>query len=72
MPKVKLHYTLEGETAVIATITANIATLDFIFRKLPGQPQGYKPVRLETADGTSLTDLSQPPPDTVYVIGIKE
>lgn len=72
MPKVKLHYTLEGETTVIATITANIATLDFIFRKLPGQPQGYKPVRLETTDGTPLTDLSQPPPDTVYVIGIEE
>lgn len=70
MPKVKLHYTLEGTTTVIATISANIAKLDFIFRGLPGQPENYKPVRLETADGTPLTDLTRQPPDTVYVVGI--
>jgi hypothetical protein len=69
MPKVKLHYTFEGSTSVLATISANIATLDFIFRGLPGQPANYKPLRLETADGSPLTDLHLPPPDTVYVIG---
>lgn len=72
MPKVKLHYTLEGETTVIATLSANISKMEFIFQPgLPGQPENYKPLRLETADGTPLTDHSKPPPDTVYVIGIK-
>lgn len=38
--QVKIHYTLEGQTQVIATISANVATLDFIRRGLPGQPEG--------------------------------
>ena len=29
---------------------------------------GYKPIRIESTDGTELTDLKKPPPDTVYVV----
>lgn len=32
----------------------------------------YRPVSIETASGEPLTDFSQPPPDTVYVIGVRE
>lgn len=32
----------------------------------------YRPVTIETADGTVLTDYSAKPPDTVYVTGVKE
>uniref|UniRef100_A0A1X7V7P1 Uncharacterized protein n=1 Tax=Amphimedon queenslandica TaxID=400682 RepID=A0A1X7V7P1_AMPQE len=71
MPKVKLHYTLEGDTSVIATLSANISKMEFIFRGLPGAPENYKPTKLETADGSPITDYSLPPPDTVYVVGIK-
>ena len=38
--QVKLHYTLEGETQVITTLSANVATLDLIRRGLPGAPEG--------------------------------
>ena len=38
--QVKIHYTVEGDTTVIATISANIAKLDFLRRGLPGQPEG--------------------------------
>lgn len=38
--QVKIHYTIEGDTTVIATISANIAKLDFLRRGLPGQPEG--------------------------------
>ena len=31
----------------------------------------YKPVRIEAADGTELTDWSAKPPKTVYVIGVR-
>ena len=40
MPLVKLHYSVEGDTTVIATLSANISKLDFILRGLPGQPEG--------------------------------
>ena len=38
--QVKIHYTLEGSTEVVATISANVATIDFIMKGLPGQPEG--------------------------------
>lgn len=82
----KIHYTLEGETTVLATIEANVATVDFIMRGLPGQPEGtfaphssclpssyaadYRPLRIERVDGTVL-DGSSKPPDTVYVVGVR-
>lgn len=37
--QVKIHYTVEGDTTVISTISANVATIDFIMRGLPGQPE---------------------------------
>ena len=70
MPKVKIHFTLEGQSKVIATISANVAKLEFIKRGLPGQPAGYEITRLEGSDGIELTDLSAPPPDTVYATGV--
>ncbi|KAL5499612.1 hypothetical protein EMCRGX_G011063 [Ephydatia muelleri] len=70
MPKVKIHYTLEGQTKVVATLSANVAKLEFIKRGLPGQPAGYEITRMEGSDGTELTDLSAPPPETVYVTGV--
>ena len=45
--QVKIHYTLEGQTQVVATISANVAKIDFIMRGLPGQPEGeYKPTNV--------------------------
>lgn len=70
MPKVKIHYTLEGQSKVIATISANVAKLEFIKRGLPGQPAGYEVTRMERSDGTELTDWNAPPPETVYAIGV--
>lgn len=70
MPKVKLHYTIDGETSVIVTLSANISNMDFILRGLPGQPEGYKPLRLESVEGDPITDYSLPPPNIVYVIGV--
>lgn len=72
MPLVKIHYTVEGDSAVIATISANVATIDFIKRGLPGQPEGYRPIRVEHTDGTELADGKAKPPDTVYVVGLRE
>ena len=43
--QVKIHYTVEGDTTVIATLSANIAKLDFIRRGLPGQPEGTYTLR---------------------------
>lgn len=40
MPLVKIHYSVEGDTTVIATLSANISKLDFIRMGLPGQPEG--------------------------------
>lgn len=37
--QVKIHYTVEGDTSVISTISANVATIDFIMKGLPGQPE---------------------------------
>ncbi len=37
--QVKIHYTLEGQSQVIATLSANVAALEFIYRELPGQPK---------------------------------
>lgn len=37
--QVKIHYTLEGDTSVLATISANVSTIDFIMKGLPGQPE---------------------------------
>ncbi len=31
----------------------------------------YKIVRIESTDGTELTDLKAPPPDTVYIVGVR-
>lgn len=36
--QVKIHYCIEGDTTVVSTIGANVATIDFIMRGLPGQP----------------------------------
>lgn len=33
---------------------------------------GYRPVKIESANGTELTDWSAKPPDTVYVVGVKD
>ena len=32
----------------------------------------YRPVKIESANGTELTDWSAKPPDTVYVVGVKD
>jgi hypothetical protein len=32
----------------------------------------YRPVKIETATGTELSDWSAKPPDTVYVVGVKD
>lgn len=32
----------------------------------------YRPVKIETANGTELTDWSAKPPNTVYVVGVQE
>ena len=69
--QVKIHYTLEGTTTVIKTISANISKLDFILLGLPGAPEDYKITSLEAYDGTKLTDLKASPPDTVYVVGVR-
>jgi hypothetical protein len=64
-----LHYTLEGSTTVVATLKANIATLDFIKHGLPGSPENFEVVKLESRDGTELTDWKVAPPEIVYVVG---
>ena len=69
--QVKIHYTLEGSTTVIKTLSANISKVDFIMVGLPGAPEDYKITSVEAFDGTKLTDLSAPPPDTVYVVGVR-
>ena len=70
--QVKIHYTIEGTTQVIKTLGANVATLAFIARGLPGAPEGYKVVTLETIEGSVLSDWSQPPPETIYAVGVIE
>lgn len=72
MPMVKLHYSVEGDTTVLTSFSANISKLDFIFRGFPGQPEGFKATKLENTDGTEITDYSSKPPQTVYVIGVLE
>ncbi|CAI8049781.1 hypothetical protein GBAR_LOCUS27404 [Geodia barretti] len=72
MPLVKLHYSVEGDTTVIATLSANIGKLEFILRGLPGQPDGFKVLRVERTDGSEITDLDSKPPETVYVVGVME
>ncbi|CAB3988439.1 Hypothetical predicted protein [Paramuricea clavata] len=72
MPKVKMHYTITGKTQVVKTLDANVATLNFIARGLPGAPEGYKVDTIETVEGYVLTDWSKPPPDTVYITGVIE
>ena len=47
-----------------------LATLNFIAHGLPGAPEGYKVLSIETPDGSVLEDWSKPPSDTVYVLGI--
>ena len=69
--QVKIHYTLEGSTTVIKTLSANISKVDFIMLGLPGAPEDYKITSVEAYDGTKLTDLSAPPPHTVYVVGVR-
>ena len=32
----------------------------------------YRPIRIELPDGAVLMDWKQPPPDTVYVVGVAE
>lgn len=75
-------------STVVKTIQANVATLGFIQRGLPGQPEGlvswshvgrwlvtacrYKVLKMESREGQPLEDMSAPPPDVVYVIGSSE
>ena len=54
---------------MIKTIDANVATLAFIARGLPGAPENYKVTAIETVEGAVISDWTQPPPDTVYVTG---
>ena len=68
--QVKILYTLEGSDTVIKTLDANVATLNFIARGLPGAPEKYKVLSIETPDGSVLEDWSKPPPDAVYILGI--
>ena len=64
-----VHYTLEGTTTVIATVRANIASLDFIKHGLPGAPEQFEICKMEDREGVELTDGKAPPPDIVYVVG---
>ena len=72
LSQVKIHYTITGKLQVIKTLDANVATLNFIARGLPGAPEGYKVDTIETVDGAVLSDWSKPPPDTVYITGVIE
>lgn len=72
MPLVKIHYSVEGDTTVIATLSANISKLDFIRMGLPGQPEGFKVLRVEKTDGSEISDWESKPPHTLYVVGIIE
>ena len=57
---------------MIKTLEANVASLAFIARGLPGGPEGYKVLTIETVEGSVLSDWSQSPPETVYVVGVLE
>lgn len=66
---VTIFYTLEDDTTVLATVQAIVSNISFIMNGLPEQPKNYKPIRIETPDGTILTDWSVKPPSRVYVVG---
>ena len=66
MPLVKLHYSVEGDTTVIATLSANIGKLEFILRGLPGQPDGTE--RIMAVKGAERTLILNPLPNTGFKV----